>query len=375
MERRIAAGLVVSMLVLASVYAVPDTIGEIVYVDGDVRIMRENRQIDQVDFGFQIENFDQIITGERGTVEIALYPETGIHASVQIASETVLYFDISSLRSEQRGALELLTGTVNLSVARLSGQNSLDVRTASAIMGVRGTVFSVSATALGDVLLATDEGRVECRTAGNQVLFAIPGEFVEKVDQQSWRNITVEPSSADAFRTSWFSERIEALETQAPRAIAAFARRYTRLKDNFIQSYVRLMNNREIIQTWMDQDRLGIVGDSAERSREKRQIVGSLIAVRMQLFQLERIYYRLDWLIRQSNSVPGNTDLGGGLTYRTFQRQFEEDSQLLSQRMQEIRYILKLYALRNDGQTPFDAFSGDFLQEEDFFDDEGEYFF
>lgn len=356
-------------------WADADVIGEILFIDGDVQIFRNTQELDRPDFGDRIENLDQIITGSNGSVEIAVYPETGIHASIIVQPDTSMYFDITGLREEQSGALELLTGRVDLTVARLSGRNQLDIRTGSAAMGVRGTTFTVSSTLGGDVLLTAGEGRVECSTASGERFFAFPGEVVEKRSDGAWQNLSVDPEDLETFRDSWISERIEALDAQAARAIANYAARYLDLRDRFIDAYVRLMNNREVIQKWMNEDRIGRLGSRSDRLREKRQIIGALMNIRGVQFMFERVYYRLVQLSQRYPGVNGNVNVRPGLSIRNFYRQFEQDSEMLSRRMREVRYILKLYALRNEGRTPFDDFmSGGFEEEDDFFGSDGDFF-
>jgi hypothetical protein len=362
------------LLPLAGIVAETDLIGEVVFLSGEVRVVRDNRDLDFVDIGDQIENFDQIITGRNGNIEIAIYPETGIHASISIAPDSAIYFDISSLRPEQQGAVELITGRIDLTVGRLSGNNGLDVRTHSAILGVRGTVFSVTSTLGGDVLLTAREGRVECRTETNQILYAVPGEVVEKAGEERWRNLSVNPEMLDRFREDWFSERLAILDANASRAIVSYANRYLDLKEDFVQAYVRLMNNRDVIQKWMDEDRLGTVGSTADRLREKRQIIGSLLNVRMRLFQFERVYARLSRLVERYPDIPGDTQITAGLNYRNFLRQFAQDAPVIEQRMREIRYVVKLYSLRNEGLSPFELFDGILSGSDGFFGRERDFF-
>ncbi|AHC13652.1 FecR family protein [Salinispira pacifica] len=358
-----------------SIWADADVIGEILFIDGDVQIFRNTEELDRPDFGDRIENLDQVITGSNGSLEVAVYPETGIHASIIIQPDTSMYFDITGLREEQSGALELLTGRVDLTVGRLSGRNQLDIRTGSAAMGVRGTTFSVSSTPGGDVLLTTAEGRVECRTASGERFFAVPGEVVEKRSDGVWQNLSVDPEELETFRDRWISQRIEALDAQASRAIADYGQRYLDLRDRFIDAYVRLMNNREVIQKWMNEDRVGKLGSRSDRLREKRQIIGALMNIRGVQFMFERVYYRLAQLSERYPGVNGNVNVRPGLSIRNFYRQFEQDRDMFSRRMREVRYILKLYALRNEGRTPFDDFmSGGFESEEDFFGSDDDFF-
>ena len=284
---------------------------------------------------------------------------------------TVIHLDITGLRNEQNGAIEILLGSVVLNVNSLSSMNALDIRTQSATIGVRGrTQFAVYSTVSEDVLLSVTEGMVECRSDSGQVLFAVPDEAVEGSSvSRRWRNVSVSSGNVDSFRQRWLAERLAAMDVA--QAIRSNAERYLILKQRFIQAYQRLMNERETIRKWINEDRLGTVGASTDQLREKRQIVGALLNIRAVQFFFEPVYYRLDQLLSRNPGLAGNTEIASGLSFRNFYRQFDVDSATLQRRMTEIRYVLKLYTLRNDGISPFDhVTSDDFLDENTFYDND-----
>lgn len=123
------------------------------------------------------------------------------------------------------------------------------------------------------------------------------------------------------------------------------------MKDRFIQAYVRLMNEREIIHQWMDEDRIGKIGSRSTQIRETRRVSEALANILSIQFFLERIYYRLDQLINQYPTPAGDSQVSPALSFRNFNRQFQEDRIL--RRMNEIRYILKLYDRRSAEPLPF----------------------
>ncbi|WP_162180221.1 FecR family protein [Spirochaeta lutea] len=367
----------VAALLLCStgpLFALQDVIGEIVYFDGDVKVIRDTDTLTgQVDFGFPVENFDQIQVGPGGIAEVALYPETGLSSSITIQSDSTLYFDITSLRQDQQGTVELLTGAVNLKVNKMAANSRLQVRTSSAVMGVRGTTFDVVTAVNGDILLATQEGLVACETRGGEIFFSEPGRVVQ-AEQGVWSEVPVAVSSLEQFQRDWNAQRIQALEANAGRAIQNFAGIYLDLREDFINAYVSIMQNRSIIQKWIQEDRAGTLGSTMDQMREKRQVVGSLLAMRRVLAQWERVYYRVVEL-RDYLQGNGGVVIRRGMSATQFYRQVQEEQELLAGRMQEVRYILKLYAKRNEGRSPVDVFENDGVSSEDDFFDDPESFF
>ncbi len=93
---------------------------------------------DTLDFGFPIQNFDSVRTDEYSSVELRLDPATGIDASISVAPSTHFYVNVSNLRSEQIGSVELLGGSISVVARELAGRSRLQIRTHSSVAGVRG---------------------------------------------------------------------------------------------------------------------------------------------------------------------------------------------------------------------------------------------
>ena len=347
MKRLIGIGILLFLTVMLA--AASDIIGEIIFFEGEVTIYRNRREVEFIDFGEPIENFDQIVTGQTGRIEIAIYPETGIAVSITLQEDTIVNLDISGIANEQEGLLELLTGTLEVAMNRSGSLNKLNIRTGTAIMGGHEAEFAVQTTIAGDILLSVSEGLVECNAG--YVLFATPGEAVEFFSShRHWRNLSVTGDSLGRFRQNWFAERLASLAPLL--AVQSIVGNYFNLKDQFLQAYIRLMNEREIIQKWLDEDRLGKMGSTSEHVREKRQIIEALRNIYEIQFPLELVFHRLHKILNQYPNMAGDTEVSSGLSLRNFIRQLEADSAGVSYRMAEIRHILKLYVLRNEGLNP-----------------------
>ena len=164
------------------------------------------------------------------------------------------------------------------------------------------------------------------------------------MEEQRWRNVSVPRGGLESLRRAWLREDLASFN--AFEAIQSNATRYLRLKNEFIQAYISLMNEREIIQKWIDEDRLGRKRNRMDYAGEREEISGVLRNIREVQFFFERVYYRLDQLIRQYPSLAGDSEITAGLSLRNFYRQFEEDGTTLRRRTGEVWYILKLYQLR-----------------------------
>jgi len=347
-----------SLLFLGTLaFGVEDVIGEIAYIQGSATIRRNTSQVrGPIDIGFQIQNYDMIQVGSNGLVEISLRSATGYSSRISLRGGTTMYFDLTSLQSSQQGNLNLLRGSVAVRVDRMNRNSRLNVRTGTATMGVRGTVFEVYAAPGGEILVTTSEGRVSVETESGDTFFTEPGRVVQQVDGR-WSQIPIAVSDLETFQRTWNTERIQALRANFPRAMQQYATRYIELRDQFVSAYAGLMDNRAIIQKWIQEDRENRLGTRMEQLREKRQIVGDLLDVRRVLFQWERIYYRvleLEEYFYETN--PGAGVISQGMTFRSFFSQIGAERTTLDARMQEVRYINKLYALRNEGRSPLDMF-------------------
>ncbi|MFW5742805.1 MAG: FecR family protein [Spirochaetota bacterium] len=332
-----------------------DGVGTVSYVEGFPEIVREGTDVyEEIDFGFRIENFDVVRTDERSALEIDFDPATGVDASVSVEPDTHFAVELSSLRTEQTGAIELIAGSVSVTARRLTGRSRFEIRTPAAIMGVRGTVFDVSGAPGGELLVTTEEGLVEVTDPTGRSLFASPGEAVE-VDEASslFRSVRYERAQLAAFRREWRAERLERFIDNAPRILSFHGRRYLSAREDFVTAYADLMSHRDLIDEWTEEARRG-VRPRARSLRERRELVAALRSVRIALFRLEPVMARLDAMAPYVREFVSTVEIEPGVTGAELYRTVNNDRRLMRERVAEVRRVLKLFALRNGGETPFD---------------------
>jgi len=348
-----------AFLALAGSLSAADRIGDITYLEGDVTVMRNDQELDGVQTGLDIENFDLVKTGADGLAEAEIAASATQKVTVKVAPSTLFTLEISKLGAKQKTSVGIISGTISLKVAKLAGAQSVSVKTDSAVMGVRGTQFSVTSPPTGDILVTCDEGEVSCTDEQGKEATAAPGTVVEKRADEVFRTLPVEVSSLETFRKKWHEERIEALKSHANAVIRNLARRYNGLYREFNRNYAALMKEQAIIAKWREEDRKGRVGGSAEMMKEKKALIGHLFALRKTLFLFERVYFRLLAIKGYHDQGFGKGDIDASQTTTQFFQKLAMEKKDLERKMAMVRYIVKLYAKRNEGEVPTDAFGGD----------------
>lgn len=374
MKRIFVAVLV--LLVVGAAVSAQNSIGQITYLDGYPEVIRDGDVLyDTLDFGFPIQNFDSIRTDAYSSVELRLDPSTGIDASISVEPSTQFYLNVSSLRSEQTGSVELLSGSISVVVRELTGRSRLQVRTQSSVAGVRGTTFTVTTAVGGEVLVSTQEGLVEVTDARGFALFAAPGEAVEvDTERNVIRNLKYSNDAVVEFRQQWVTDRVDAFRANAPRVLRFYGRRYLEAREQFIQAYEELMSYRAIIDRWIEESRRGIVGSGMSVLQDKRRIAGPLLRIRASMFLFEHTFNRLDQMAGYVQDISATVDVGDGGSAADLYRRIEIERTVMQHRLATVRHVLKLYAERNNGETPMDVFGGftGVDTDDDFFGDSGD---
>jgi hypothetical protein len=337
-------------------WAAADEVGEISYLFDRATLVRNGKSI-KADFGSAVENYDSLSTGEKGLMEISVAPETGVQGTIRVKPKSSLYLDISSLRSEQKGAVELLAGSVTVTMKKLSGKSEFEIRGPGITLGVRGTVFDVAIAPAGEVLVTCESGQVYCRDESGAELFAEPGTAVEKTPGEIFRNIPVAVSGLEEFRRSWYIGKIDAFKANAVPAIRNFADRYMDLKRRFDDAYRGLLVKRDVLDKWFREDARNTMGGQTEIMREKKELVAPLLNLRRVSFLFERVYFRLLELEDYHHQGFGTGPLGNGMTAEQFFRRLRNEAPDLQERMNLTRYSMKLYAKRNGGTSIFEELS------------------
>lgn len=352
---------------LAAALPARDRVGEITYLENELTVMRDNLTLgpEEVDIGMELENLDLLKTGRTGFAEVGL--ETPRAAVIKVAPGTTFYLEVNIAGKQKKTTVGAITGSLAMKVQKLSAGQQLNVASEAALMGVRGTSFEVSLSPAGDLLVTCTEGQVDCTDEEGQELSALPGAAVEQRAGEGFVAVPVAVSDLERFRRDWYAERLEAFKANPRKAIRAYALRYRELRGRFLQAYAALAGERQVLDKWYGEDRQGKVGGNLEMLKEKKRLVGHLLALRRILFLFERVYYRLSELQEYYRQGYGEGELQDGLTSRAFFQEFERDRQELARKMAEVRYLTKLYARRNGGAFPTDR---DEESEEDFFGSE-----
>ncbi len=340
-------------LVATAMISADDIVGEVVYVEGYPDIIRDgDRLYETLDFGFAVHNFDAIETDADSLAEINVDAETGIDATVVIRPKTQFTLRVSSLRSEQEGILDLLSGSVGVVVRELTGTSRLALRTHSSVAGVRGTIFDVTTGADGSVLVTAEEGTVEVAHGSGPLLFAARGEAVEiNPEQLLARNIKYDLATAE-FTRQWVLDRLETLERNPARFVRFYGLRYLAARADFDRTYRELMAHREIIDKWIEESRRGVTGSEDETSAEKTAIGATLAEATGALFEFENVRLRLEQMRPNVEAVLSSVELADIGTAGRMYAVIERDAVMVRRRIATVRFVQKLFALRNKGELP-----------------------
>ncbi|MGA2762173.1 MAG: FecR domain-containing protein [Spirochaetia bacterium] len=350
-----------SLLILASLILVTaypalaqDKIGDTVYLEGGVSLERGGQQLDQseVQTGLAIENFDIVRTGPDGLAEVTIDNPKAPAMTVKVSPRTQFSFELSRLESRQQTSVGLSGGTISLKVGKLTGTQDLNVVLDNAVMGVRGTEFSVTSTPSGDLLVLCTTGDVVLTDENGKEVHAIPGTAIEKLAGGRFNTVTVGSADPGDFRNKWEDARIAALKANALEVIQREVQSYDRLQDEFTEEYAALQEKREILARWETEEKNGTIPAGADVGKEKAEIADILADLRETQFLLQRAHFRLLGLKELHDQGFGDGDLGRGLTANAFFVRFEKDRAELEREMASVRAAVRLLVHRNNGHDP-----------------------
>jgi len=332
--------------------AANDSIGSLAYLEGDVTIVRNGEEVVGLAIGQAMQNFDLVKTGHDGAAEIDIAAPGAPHITVKVSADTQFSLELAAVQGKQQTTVGIIGGALSLKVAKLTGGQAMSVRTDSAVMGVRGTQFSVTAPATGDILITCDEGDVLCTNDAGTQLHAIPGSAVENRLDAAFRTSPVKVTDIAAYSAAWAKERTQALEKNALALIKADARLYLQLSKDLDIASADLAKSQAIVTKWSTEDKAGRVGLRAEIARERQAIGAVLARLRLIQFRMERVEYRLDRLRAIHDRGIGTGTIDAGMTTTLFFQRVDKERRDLQKKLAQARYLAKLYAKRNNGELP-----------------------
>lgn len=246
----------------------------------------------------------------------------------------------------------LLGGTISLKVAKLSSMQELNVNLDDAVMGVRGTEFTVTSLPSGDLLVVCRSGDVVVTDENGREVHAVPGTAVERLAGMGFTARPFQGTDPDDFRKSWEEARIAALKTNALSVIQQEATAYDRLVDEFDQTYADLRKQKDLLAKWKAEDKAGTVSAGVDAEKEKAEIADLLADLRETQFLLERVRFRLARMEEYHQQGFGRGEIARGLTTADFFERFDKDRARLVHQLASVRFAIKLYTHRNDGRDP-----------------------
>ena len=151
--------------------AAPQAILEYFDNAGQIKVMdADGFENSDVSFGMELGIGDRVKTGET-TAEIRLNPNGSI---IRLAKNTEFKVDsVQGAKGADRNTFTVFTGKLRAVAARTQGSN-YEVRTPTAVCGVRGTDFGVFVTPGAEESVAVREGLVEfAKNTGEKVSLAV----------------------------------------------------------------------------------------------------------------------------------------------------------------------------------------------------------
>jgi len=341
LDRKIFLIVITLFLLAVSLYAKSVT-GTITYIEGYVDLYRDGEIVDWelVDIGFGLEEFDLIETGDDGIVEIDLTLPSGSRTSLSVKSDTAFYFEMKEKSGRNQTSFQMLGGSISFKVQKLTNNDTLDVHTESAVMGVRGTEFEIITSPDGGILVLCDEGAVSCKDDQGREKYSKPGSVVDKVPDKRISSYSVSTEDLGLYRNYWVSARDEVFRNGAKVFIQGYAKQYLLFEPKFSAAFSDLLEVKTTLE------RYGIDTSSGTPGvlfKAKAEVSPAIIKMRSVLPIFEMVFYRLKELESYHNEGLGIGPIDEDLSSSNFFNTFSMEKNNISRQMAEVRYLFKLY--------------------------------
>jgi FecR protein len=328
-------------LLAASLFAKSVT-GTITYIEGYVDLYRDGEVLDWelVDIGFGLEEFDLIETGEDGVVEIDLTLPSGSRTSLSVKSGTSFYFERKEKSGRNQTSFQMLGGSISFKVQKLTNNDTLDVHTESAVMGVRGTEFEIITSPEGGILVLCDEGAVSCKDEQGREQYSKPGSVVDKVPNKQISSYSVNTEDLGLYRNYWVSARDKVFRNGAKIFIQGYAKQYLLFEPKFSTAFSDLLEVKTTLERYGKNTSSGSPG---VLFKAKAEVSPAIIKMRSVLPIFEMVFYRLKELESYHNEGLGIGSIDDNLSSSSFFNTFNMEKNNISRQMAEVRYLFKLY--------------------------------
>jgi len=324
------------LLIPLSLFA-DDTTGEIVFLEGTVDVSRQGEFLDyyDVDYGLQIAEEDIISTGLDGYVEIELAaPNAG--TVLKVNPDTTFYFSTSGTQTDMR----LLSGSLALKVGKLTSGETLNVQTETAVMGVRGTEFTVNIGADTELLVTCVEGKVSCSSSTRET-FAEPGTVSMWSQTSDFKEENVPVSEIDEFTKKWQQLRVEALMVNGLKSAEYYSRQLATYQPRLEQAINSI--DESTIMGYARKMEQGQELSRTQAVRDKMSLSRGVLAIRSNLVMYEQIFFTLNQLNKYYNQGMIEGRFSDGTNSSQFFRQFERNARANMTMIAKAHYYMRVY--------------------------------
>lgn len=352
------------ILIFSAVFAgfAQDIIGSITWIDGTVDVYRDGEALDwwDVDIGLEIADFDLMETGPDSYVEVEVQTPGNSGTIVKISENSAFYFEKSAVSGGgNKTTFQLLAGSLSLKVAKLAGSNAVEVKTESAIMGVRGTEFEISIAPESSVLVTCVEGKVAVeQDEGGYKANAEPGTIVRKDYDSNVRGYQVGVEDIDMYKTFWVSTREQVFKSGAKTFIKHYAGLYNNMLPKFLLAFEELKTVRTSLEKYgaMTGASLGMMIEA------KKEVSGPVFEMRSIFPLFEHIYYSIQTLERYHDMGIGMGMIDDTLSSTAFFSGFASQKNNLKRQLAETRRLFKLF-LKIDEVTSGGGIGSDIMND------------
>ncbi len=331
-------------------------IGELVYAQGNVSVLRAGGKREAVDIGDAVRPFDILMTGQDSRAEIDIASGKTGGSSIKLAENTIFYFDTKELDEKSRKtAVQLLGGSIAVKVDRLAG-GSFNVASDETVLGVRGTVFYVDSIADGSMLLSCFEGLLAV-TTDNTKSFAEAGQAVSKMAGELPRTTQPGTQGLNDYRAAWNKDSMESYARLSLGLIDSYSAVLDNNKTAFDKACKAMLAREDILKTWRDARASGKLPRFTDYIAEKKAMAALLFDCLEGLFIIEKPYYKLVTMKAIHDKGIGKGQLKSGKTSTEYFGSFDASTQSLAVSMAKVREALDLFNWASAG-SPLGEFFG-----------------
>ncbi|MDC7228366.1 MAG: FecR family protein [Spirochaetales bacterium] len=322
-----------------------EPIGQIVYIEGIVDLQRDGEILElwDSDIGLEVYNYDLIETGYDGFAEIEITSHRTRGTLVKVDSDTAFYFDSAKMNGASKTNMTMMSGSLSFKVQKLTGNEELNVRTESAVMGVRGTEFNIQRAPEGSVLVTCVEGKVACEDDRRMERYAMPGSVVEKRSGSSLSRVDIDVGDENLYGAYWIGKREEIFRSGADTFIKGYSAQYNNYLPRFLEAYDNLLAVKSQLETYGLEENQGGGGFSSKMITVKAETSDEMIMMRSILPLFEHSYYAVQVLERYHQQGIGRTMIDKNYSSDDFFEEFSRRKLEIKNKLADVRYCIKLY--------------------------------